>query len=61
MELDSGDDVTVRAGDVVIQSGTNHVSHNRATVPRRFACILLDASAVEIAGKRLGASWRHDA
>jgi quercetin dioxygenase-like cupin family protein len=59
MELDSGDDVTVRAGDVVIQRGTNHLWHNRATVPCRFAWILLDADAVEIAGQRLGASWRH--
>jgi uncharacterized cupin superfamily protein len=60
MELDSGEEVTVGAGDVVIQRGTNHVWHNRATVPCRFAWILLDARAVEIAGQRLGASWRHD-
>ena len=29
MELDGGEVVTVRAGDVVIQRGTNHVWHNR--------------------------------
>lgn len=61
MELDGGETVTVRAGDVVIQRGTNHLWHNRGTVPCRFAWILLDAHAVEIAGQRLGASWRHGA
>ena len=58
MELDSGEAVTVRAGDVVVQRGTNHVWHNRSTTACRFAWILLDARAVEIAGQRLGASWR---
>jgi quercetin dioxygenase-like cupin family protein len=61
MELDGGETVTVRAGDVVIQRGTNHLWHNRGTVPCRFAWILLDAQPVEIAGRTLGASWRHDA
>jgi mannose-6-phosphate isomerase-like protein (cupin superfamily) len=60
MELDSGEEVTVRAGDIVIQRGTNHLWHNRATVPCRFAWILLDADAVEVGGERLGASWRND-
>ena len=60
MELDSGETVTVRAGDVVIQRGTNHVWHNRSDAPCRFAWILLDAQPVEIAGRRLGASWRHE-
>ena len=61
MELDGGETVTVRAGDVVVQRGTNHLWHNRGTVPCRFAWILLDAQPVEIAGRTLGASWRHDA
>jgi quercetin dioxygenase-like cupin family protein len=61
MELDSGETVTVRAGDVVVQRGTNHVWHNRSDAPCRFAWILLDAQPVEVAGRRLGASWRHDA
>jgi len=60
MELDSSETVTVRAGDVVIQRGTNHVWHNRSDAPCRFAWILLDAQPVEIAGRRLGASWRHE-
>ena len=60
LELDSGEEATARAGDVVIRRGTNHLWHNRRAVPCRFAWILLDADAVEIAGQRLGASWRHD-
>jgi quercetin dioxygenase-like cupin family protein len=59
MELDGGETVTVRAGDVVIQRGTNHVWHNLSPEPCRFAWILLDADAVEIAGERLGASWQR--
>jgi quercetin dioxygenase-like cupin family protein len=43
MELDGGETVTLRAGDVVIQRGTNHAWHNRRTTPCRFAWILLDA------------------
>lgn len=49
MELDGGEVVTVRAGDVVIQRGTNHAWHNRSTTPCRLAWILLDGEAV-IAG-----------
>ena len=60
MELDGGETVTVRAGDVVIQRGTNHVWHNRSDAPCRFAWILLDARPVEIGGHRLGTSWRHE-
>jgi quercetin dioxygenase-like cupin family protein len=60
MELDGGDVVTVRAGDVVIQRGTNHVWHNRTADPCRFAWILLDAEPVEVNGQRLGTSWRHE-
>ncbi len=59
MELDGGDVVTVRAGDVIIQRGTNHVWHNRSDAPCRFAWILLDAEPVSIGGQRLGTSWVH--
>jgi quercetin dioxygenase-like cupin family protein len=61
MELDSGETVTVRAGDVVIQRGTNHVWHNRSDHPCRFAWILIDARPVEVDGKPLGTSWVHGA
>jgi quercetin dioxygenase-like cupin family protein len=61
METDGGDAVTVRAGDVVIQRGTNHVWHNVSDAPCRFAWILLDAEPIEIGGRRRGASWDHHA
>jgi quercetin dioxygenase-like cupin family protein len=61
MELDSGETVTVRAGDVIVQRGTNHLWHNRSDAPCRFVWILLDAEPVEVDGRRLGSSWRHEA
>ena len=45
LELDGGETVTVRAGDVVIQRGTNHVWHNTSDRTCRLAWILLDAGA----------------
>ncbi len=42
MELDDSS-VTLKAGDVVIQRGTNHNWVNRGTVPARFAIVLVDA------------------
>lgn len=60
LELDGGDVVTVRAGDIVVQRGTNHVWHNRSEAPCRIAWILLDAEPVTVDGRRLGTSWRHD-
>jgi quercetin dioxygenase-like cupin family protein len=61
LEVDGEETVTVRAGDVVIQRGTNHVWHNRGDRPCRFAWILVDAEPVAIDGRRLGTSWQHDA
>jgi quercetin dioxygenase-like cupin family protein len=43
MELDGGETVTVRAGDIVVQRATNHVWHNRSAQPCRLAWVLLDA------------------
>ena len=57
MELDGGEVITLRPGDIVIQRGTNHVWHNRSQAPCRFAWILLDAQPVEIGGRRLNANW----
>jgi quercetin dioxygenase-like cupin family protein len=60
LELDGGEVVMVRAGDVVIQRGTNHVWHNRSDAPCRFAWILLDAEPVTVGTERLETSWRRD-
>ncbi len=43
MVLDDGKSVTLRAGDVVIQRGTNHAWVNRGDKPCRLAVVLLDA------------------
>jgi quercetin dioxygenase-like cupin family protein len=60
LELDGGDVVTLHAGDVVLQRGTNHRWHNRSSTPCRFAWILLDAEPVVVAGRHLTTSWQHD-
>lgn len=60
LELDGGEVLTVRAGDVVIQRGTNHLWHNRSAAPCRVAWILLDAEPVTVGGERLGTSWRRE-
>jgi quercetin dioxygenase-like cupin family protein len=43
MELDDAQSVTLRAGDVLIQRGTNHAWANRSDKPCRLAVVLLDA------------------
>jgi quercetin dioxygenase-like cupin family protein len=43
MVVDDGKSVTLRAGDVVIQRGTNHAWINRSTEPCRLAVVLIDA------------------
>ena len=41
MDLDEGT-VTLRAGDVMVQRGTNHAWINRGTAPARLAVVLVD-------------------
>ena len=43
MFLDGSQFVTVHAGDVLIQRGTNHSWVNRSNKPCRLAVVLLDA------------------
>jgi quercetin dioxygenase-like cupin family protein len=43
MELDDAQTVTLRAGDVLIQRGTNHAWVNRSDKPCRLAVVLIDA------------------
>jgi hypothetical protein len=40
--------VTLRAGDVVVQRGTNHRWVNRGSVPARVAFVLVDAQPLGI-------------
>jgi uncharacterized cupin superfamily protein len=43
MDLDDST-VTMRAGDVMVQLGTNHAWANRGTVPARVAFVLVDGT-----------------
>jgi quercetin dioxygenase-like cupin family protein len=51
MEMDDSK-VTLRAGDVVIQRGTNHSWVNRGTEPARIAFVLIDAKPLGIGNPR---------
>jgi mannose-6-phosphate isomerase-like protein (cupin superfamily) len=50
------DDSTVhlKAGDVMVQRGTNHGWFNRGSVPARIAFVLVDAEPLGIGHPRLG-------
>jgi hypothetical protein len=55
MELDHGEMVRgLKAGDVVIQRGTNHKWIPRGSEPVRFLFVLIDAEPVRAGGKVLG-------
>lgn len=53
MELDGGDVVRLKAGDVVVQRGTNHIWFNDGTQPCLMAWILIDAEPVKAGGRVL--------
>jgi quercetin dioxygenase-like cupin family protein len=54
LELDEGEVVHLKPGDVVVQRGTIHTWVNRGSVPAVTAFILLDAKPVEVDGGVLG-------
>jgi mannose-6-phosphate isomerase-like protein (cupin superfamily) len=53
MELDGGESVHLKPGDVVVQRGTNHAWVNRGDRPCRMAAVLIDAKPIEINGRIL--------
>jgi mannose-6-phosphate isomerase-like protein (cupin superfamily) len=53
MELDNGETVHLKPGDVVVQRGTVHTWINRGSVPAVTAFILIDAKPAEINGEEL--------
>lgn len=57
MELDGGSVTHLKAGDVVVQKGTNHLWHNLSGKPCRMAFVLIDAKPVEISGVRLDKNY----
>ena len=56
MELDGGQTVHVKAGDVLVQRGTIHNWKNRGTEPCLIAFILISAKSVEAGGRVLDAT-----
>jgi hypothetical protein len=55
MELEKGDEVHLKAGDVLVQRGTLHNWINRGKAPCVIAFALVDAKSVEAGGKVLKA------
>ncbi len=55
MELDDGHTTHLKAGDVVVQRGTNHNWLNHGTEPCVIAFVLIDAKPVEAGGEVLAA------
>jgi mannose-6-phosphate isomerase-like protein (cupin superfamily) len=55
MELEKGNEVHLKAGDVLVQRGTLHNWINRGTAPCVIAFSLVDARPVEAGGKVLNA------
>jgi mannose-6-phosphate isomerase-like protein (cupin superfamily) len=55
MQLDDGNEVHLKAGDIVVQRGTVHNWQNRGDVPCRIAFIWIAAQPIEIAGTVLDA------
>ena len=54
IEMDMDDStVKLRAGDVMVQRGTNHAWVNRSAAPARLAIVLLDAKPLGIGHPRL--------
>ncbi len=52
MEMDNST-VKLKAGDIMVQRGTNHAWINRGTEPARMAIVLLDAKPLGIGHPRL--------
>jgi quercetin dioxygenase-like cupin family protein len=55
MELETGEETHLKAGDVIVQRGTIHNWINRGTEPCQIAFVLIDAKPVEVNGKVLEA------
>ena len=53
LELDSGEVVHLKPGDIVVQRGTIHTWVNRGSVPAVTAFILIDAKPAEANGEAL--------
>lgn len=48
LELDSGEEKTVRAGEFLVQGGTNHMWHNRTDAVCRMAYVMVGSDKVKL-------------
>ena len=53
LELDSGDVIHAKSGDVVLNRGGLHTWVNKGSVPVVMAVVMVDAKPVEVNGKEL--------
>ena len=53
LELDSGEVVHMKPGDIVVQRGTMHAWVNNSTTPAVFAFILIDADPAKVGEQEL--------
>ena len=53
LELDSGEVVHMKPGDIVVQRGTMHAWVNNGTTPAVFAFILIDTDPAKAGGQEL--------
>ncbi|KAJ6462489.1 hypothetical protein C8R45DRAFT_1026898 [Mycena sanguinolenta] len=44
--LDNGEEKTIRAGEIMVQRGTNHALHNRTPEPCRIAVVMVGAEEI---------------
>ena len=58
MELDSGEWVHLRQGDVVVQRGTMHAWENKSDRVCRMAAILIGAQNVVVNGRVIEPNWK---
>jgi quercetin dioxygenase-like cupin family protein len=59
LELDDGETVHMKAGDIVVQRGTMHAWVNTGKDPCVFAFVLIDAHPVEAGGQSLTTVYPH--
>ena len=57
MDLDEGETVHLKAGDVLVQRGTWHTWINKGTEPCVMAFVLIDAQPVTAGGRALEATF----
>ncbi|KAI1410243.1 hypothetical protein F5Y13DRAFT_75564 [Hypoxylon sp. FL1857] len=49
LELDGGEEKTVKAGDVIVQQGVNHAWHNRTDEVCRIAFVMVGSEKIKLA------------